>query len=193
MQLDRNFLQSVITLYEELTKNGIYIVYIGKFTQKVTSMFSTMLEEELGKKSEDKKTRRRVYHAMVEIMQNIQRHAEQYSEEAFSNGLFMIGKKDKVYYIITLNKVNAENEKRIITAINEVNNASKEELNKMYKNQLKNGKINKDGGAGLGLIDIVRKTENKIDYMFIPVNFAEKYFVLKSELDPCKLKSDEPK
>jgi len=188
MQLDRTFLESIISLYDELSENGIYIVYIGKFTQKVTSIFSAMLEEELDKKSEDKKTRRRVYHTMVEAMQNIQRHAEQFSDEVFSNGLFMVGKREKVYYIITLNKVNAENEKRIVTAIKEVNSASKEDLNKMYKKQLKDGKINKNGGAGLGLIDIVRKTENKIDYMFIPVNFAEKYFVLKTEIDPSKLK-----
>jgi len=190
MQLDKNFLESIIALYEELTKNGIYIVYIGKFSQRITSMFSAMLEEELDKKSEDKKTRRRIYHAMVETMQNIQRHSEKYSEDVYSNGLFMIGQKNKIYYIITLNKVKVENEKRIADAIQEVNNATKEELNDMYKKQLKEGKINKNGGAGLGLIDIARKTENKLDYMFIPINFDEKYFVLKAELDPCKLNND---
>ena len=104
MELDSTFIESITALYDELTNNGIYIVYIGKFTQRITSMFSTMLEEELDKKSEDKKTRRRVYHAMIETMQNIQRHTEQYSETIFSNGLFMIGKKDSIYYIITLNK-----------------------------------------------------------------------------------------
>lgn len=188
MKLDRNFLDSVIALYDELTKNGIYIVYIGKFTQKVTSMFSAMLEEELNKKSENKKTRRRIYHAMVETMQNIQRHAEEYSDEVFSNGLFMIGLKEKIYYIITLNKINIKNEDKIAKAIKQVNNATKDELNNMYKKQLKEGKINPQGGAGLGLIDIARKTENKIEYMFIPINFAEKYFILKAELDPAKLK-----
>ncbi len=188
MELDSTFIESITALYDELTNNGIYIVYIGKFTQRITSMFSTMLEEELDKKSEDKKTRRRVYHAMIETMQNIQRHTEQYSETIFSNGLFMIGKKDNIYYIITLNKISVENEKKIETAIKEVNSATKEELNTMYKHQLKNGKINKDGGAGLGLIDIVRKTENKIDYLFIPTSFSERYFVLKAEIDPNKIK-----
>lgn len=186
MQLEKTYLESIIALYEELSSNGIYIVYIGKFSQKITSMFSAMLEEELNKKSEDKKTRRRIYHAMVEIMQNIQRHAEKYSKEDFSNGLFMIGQKENIYYIITLNKIKIINKKRTIEAIKEVNNATKEELNKMYKKQLKDGKINKNGGAGLGLIDIVRKTENKIDYMFIPINFNEEYFILKAELNPLK-------
>jgi hypothetical protein len=148
-------------------------------------MFSTMLEEELDK-TEDKKTKRRVYHAMVETMQNIQRHAEDFSDEVFSNGLFMIGKKKSIYYIITINKIQATNEEKIKKAIDCVNEATPEELNEMYKKQLKNGKIGEHGGAGLGLIDIARKTENKIEYMFLPINVAEEYFILKAEVDPIK-------
>jgi len=179
-------MQSVLSLYDELTANGIYIVYIGKFTQRITSMFTSMLEEELGKISEEKKTRRRVYHAMVETMQNIQRHAEEFSDEVFSNGLFMIGKKDSIYYIITSNKIKVPNKNTITSAIDKVNNCTKEELNEMYKTQLKNGKIGEHGGAGLGLIDIARKTENKIEYLFLPISFTEEYFVLKAEVDPKK-------
>ncbi len=186
MEIDRVFMQSVLSLYDELTANGIYIVYIGKFTQRITSMFTSMLEEELGKISEEKKTRRRVYHAMVETMQNIQRHAEEFSDEVFSNGLFMIGKKDSIYYIITSNKIKVPNKNTITSAIDKVNNCTKEELNEMYKTQLKNGKIGEHGGAGLGLIDIARKTENKIEYLFLPISFTEEYFVLKAEVDPKK-------
>lgn len=190
MKIDPIFMQSVLSLYDELTTNGIYIVYIGKFTQKITSMFSTMLEEELDKNSEDKKTRKRVYHAMVETMQNIQRHAEEYSSDVFSNGLFMIGKKEKIYYIITSNKISVMSKDKVSKAIDKVNECSREELNCMYKKQLKDGKIGEHGGAGLGLIDIARKTENKIEYLFLPINISEEYFVLKAEVDPMKFRMD---
>ncbi|MBN2890434.1 MAG: SiaB family protein kinase [Bacteroidales bacterium] len=193
MEIDRVFMQSVLSLYDELATNGIYIVYIGKFTQRITSMFSAMLEEELEKHSEDKKTRKRVYHAMVETMQNIQRHAEEYSEEVFSNGLFMIGKRDKIFYIITSNKISVSSKEKVVLAIDKVNNCTREELNEMYKKQLKDGKIGEHGGAGLGLIDIARKTENKIEYLFLPINFTEEYFVLKAEVDPNKFHLSEDK
>lgn len=186
MQLDRTFLESVINLYDELNSNGIYIVYIGKFTNRVTSIFSSMLEEELDKKSEDKKTKRRVFHAMVETMQNIQRHAEEFNGELYTNGLFMVGKMAHIYYIITINKVNVKNKAQLSDSIELVNKCTVEELNEMYKEQLKNGKISEHGGAGLGLIDIARKTDNKIDYMYIPINIAEEYFILKAEVDPSK-------
>jgi len=189
MKLDVNFVESIITLYDSLRINGIYIVYIGKFTQKITSMFSSMLEEELDKRSEERKIRRRIYHAMVETMQNIQRHSEQYTDEDFTNGLFMIGKKKGIYYIITVNKIYVEKEDQIAAAIEQVNNATIEELNNMYKKQLLEGKIGEKGGAGLGLIDIVRKTQNKLEYLFLPINFKEKHFVLKAEIDPEKFHS----
>lgn len=188
MEIDRVFMKSVLSLYDELTANGIYIVYIGKFTQRITSMFSAMLEEELGKNSEQKKTRKRIYHAMVETMQNIQRHAEEYSDDVFSNGLFMIGKKENIYYIITTNKISITSKEKVVKAIDKVNSSTKEELNAMYKKQLKDGKIGEHGGAGLGLIDIARKTESKIEYLFLPINFSEEYFVFKAEVDPSKFK-----
>ncbi len=186
MELDKSFIENVLTLYDELNENGIYIVYIGKFTQRITSMFATMLEEELDRNNVDKKVKRRVYHAMVETMQNIQRHADTYNDEIFTNGLFMIGRMKSIYYIITINKVNISKKQRIISAINIVNNASKDELNDMYKRQLRDGEIGEEGGAGLGLIDIARKTENKLEYLFIPINVNEEYFVLKAEVDPEK-------
>lgn len=186
MKLDVLFVESLINLYDTLRVNGVYIVYIGKFTQKVTSMFSSMLEEELDKRSEDRKIRRRIYHTMVETLQNIQRHAEEYSDGDFMNGMFMIGKKKGVYYIITINKVTSEKEKEITQAIEQVNNATLEELNQMYKKQLLEGKIGDKGGAGLGLIDIVRKTHCKLEYLFLPININEKNFVLKAEIDPSK-------
>lgn len=191
MQLDKAFIETIITLYEELNINGIYIVYIGKFTQKITSMFSSMLEEELEKENVEKKVKRRVYHAIVETMQNIQKHADRFDEKFFSDGLFMIGKIKHIYYIITVNKVQASKRESVAQAIEQVNNKSLEELNEMYKQQLKNGKINEEGGAGLGLIDIVRKTRNNIDYMFIPININEQYFIFKAEVDPLKFYVDE--
>lgn len=190
MQLEKAFIETIINLYDELNINGIYIVYIGKITQKVTSMFSSMLEEELEKEKVEKKTKRRVYHAIVETMQNIQKHAEGFDENFFSNGLFMIGKIKHIYYIITVNKISTSKSEIVASAIDQVNNKSREELNEMYKKQLKDGKISEAGGAGLGLIDIARKTENKIEYMFLPININEEYFIFKAEIDPLKFYID---
>ncbi len=184
MRLDPTFMESVLNLYEALLENGIYVVYIGKFNQQITKFFSEMVEGELEKECNNKVTRRRVYHTIVEILQNMQRHTDEIGE---GSGLFMIGRKEHIYYIITSNKIFKKKEEQIKQTLDRINQATLEELKIMYKEQLVNGRLSEKGGAGLGLIDIARKTESKYEYLFIPINFEYDYFVLKIEIDRIKL------
>ena len=184
MKLDPYFMESILNLNDALIENGIYVVYIGKFNQQITKFFSDMIESELEKECKEKITRRRVYHTIVEILQNMQRHTEELGE---GNGLFMIGRKDHIYYIITSNKILKENVQKLKDTLDRINAATKEELKEMYKRQLLEGNISEKGGAGLGLIDIARKTESQYEYLFLPINFELEYFVLKIEIDSVKL------
>ncbi len=184
MKLDPYFMESILNLYDALIENGIYVVYIGKFNQQITKFFSDMIESELEKECKEKVTRRRVYHTIVEILQNMQRHTEELGE---GSGLFMIGRRDHIYYIITSNKILKANVQKLKEALDKINASSRDELKEMYKKQLLEGNISERGGAGLGLIDIARKTESKYEYLFLPINFELDYFVLKIEIDSIKL------
>lgn len=182
MELDKNFMQNVLSLYDELIENGISVVYIGKFTHQVVKMFTEKNEEEMEQSNEEKQVKRRVHHSLVEILQNMQKHSTEFQTEySLINGLFMIGRKEGIYYIMTANKVTKHDIAHLTQALETVNNASREELNAMYKKQLKEGHISSKGGAGLGLIDIARKTDGKLEYLFMPVNGTD-YFVLKVEI-----------
>lgn len=192
MELDKDFMGAVLSLYDELIDNGISIVYIGKFNQKIVTFFPAMLEEQMHQVSESRKIKKRVYHTLVETLQNLQRHSDaitQYNIEK-SSGVFMIGKKDNIYYIITSNKIVTETIPKLTRAIETVNNATPEELKKMYKKQLRDGSLSKKGGAGLGLIDIARKTDEKLDYLFIPIDNNLNYFVLKAEINTDNIPKD---
>ena len=184
MKLDPYFMESILNLYDSLIENGIYVVYIGKFNQQITKFFSDMIETELSKECKDRVTRRRVYHTIVEILQNMQRHTEELGE---GSGLFMIGRREHIYYIITSNKILKQNVPKLQETLDKINSSTKEELKAMYKKQLLEGNISERGGAGLGLIDIARKTESKYEYLFLPINFELDYFVLKIEIDSIKL------
>lgn len=191
MELDINFMSSVLSLSDELVGNGISVVYIGKFNQQVTKLFTAMYEQEMEQQSESKKTRRRVYHTMVEILQNMQKHTTELMENFnLGNGIFMIGKADDTYYIITCNKIAKKDILSLTQAIEQVNSCTNEELKQLYKKQLREGKISNKGGAGLGLIDIARKTSEKLDYVFLPIRNCD-YFVLKVEINTKSLSEDE--
>jgi hypothetical protein len=45
---------------------------------------------------------------------------------------------------------------------------------------MKEGVLSSKGGAGLGLIDIARKTGNKLVYHFLPISDTLSFFLLTS-------------
>ena len=56
-------------------------------------------------------------------------------------------------------------------------------LKQMYKKQINEGKISSRGGAGLGLIDIARKSGQKLKYQFLDLNNNYYFFILEIEVD----------
>ncbi len=188
MKLDVSLIKSVLNIYDELFSNGIYLVYLGDFNHEVTKMFTSMAEDDLERKSEDHATIRKVYHVMVETLQNLSRHSDELTDDgSFGKGLFMIGKKDDSYYIITANRVSEQKKDNLKEAFDEINQASKEELKEMWVQQIKHGKLSEKGGAGLGLIDIARKTTGNHDYQFIPFEDGNYFFILKVEINTKKI------
>ncbi len=181
---DIKFIGSIIKLYDSLEKQGISLVYLGKFNHKITKMFTALSGDETDLNNEEIVVKRKLHHTVVEILQNMTKHSTKlFTKVNFGKGMFILGKKSNAYYIITANKVSLSEKKNLTSAIEEVNAATHEELKEMYKKQLVEGVISRRGGAGLGLIDIARKTRNKLEYHFLPLNSKQKYFILKVKVD----------
>ncbi|MEL6535893.1 MAG: SiaB family protein kinase [Bacteroidota bacterium] len=187
MKLDVSFIKLVLNLYDEMRVNGISLVYLGEFNHQITKMFTNMQEEELTRKDEERKTIRRVYHAMVETLQNMNKHSDELMEPGqVGSGFFVIGKKEATYYIITSNKVANDKIPGLKSALEEVNSATPQELKEMFKKQIKEGSLSDKGGAGLGLIDIARKSGYPLDYQFLPLDQTHSFFILKVEIHARK-------
>ena len=62
--------------------------------------------------------------------------------------------------------------------LDEVNSLNKEELKEYYKRILNNGEMSMKGGGGLGMIDIARKTGEKLDYNFLEIDNKVSFFTL---------------
>ena len=182
--IESHFVAGIEVMYDNLISNGINIVYIGRFSHSIIKMFGSMAEEDMENGSLDSTTRKRVYHAIIEILQNMSKHSDEISDEKqVGRGLFMIGKKSNKYFIITSNKIKLSQVSKVEDSLLELNNASHEELNEMYYKQLKDGRLSSKGGAGLGLIDIARKTNKKLLYNFIPNDKEYAYFIMKVTID----------
>ncbi|MFI5150698.1 MAG: DUF6272 family protein, partial [Bacteroidia bacterium] len=89
---------------------------------------------------------------------------------------------DNQYNIITGNYIKSRNVSGLKNRLDEINKLSKEELKDYYKMVLNNGEMSDKGGGGLGMIDIARKTGEKLNYNFMPVDDSYSFFSLNIKI-----------
>lgn len=179
MSADISFIKSVLSLHDEMASNGFSLVYEGEFSHEVMKMFTSMAERDMDKTNEERSVKRKVFHVMVECLQNMTKHSDdQDIDDQVGNGLFIVGKKDGIWNVITANKINKDKIDGLKDSIDHINSLSKDELNALYKKQIREGSLSEKGGAGLGLIDIARKTGRRLDYQFLPLEDSNNYFFL---------------
>lgn len=126
---------------------------------------------------------------MVEGLQNITKHQADIDLELEENyGVFVLKKENNNYFITTGNLIENENIDQLTFQIEQVNSLSKDELKEYHKKILIDGKISNKGGAGLGLIDMARKSGNKLLYGFEKYNNSYSYFYLHTEIPSIESK-----
>src|SRR3989339_102687 len=176
--VDLNF---AYLLFDGMQKDNLGYIYRGHFDQNITDNILLLTESNLEKEEQSSKVRKRIYSIMVEGLQNITRHQED-SEEASHEyfGIFVIQKKEDKYYITTGNVADNANIDTLKRLLEKINSLEKDALKDYYKEVLEEGSLSNKGGAGLGLIDMARKSGNKLIYDFVDVNEKYSYFYLQT-------------
>lgn len=164
--------------------NGeIVLSYKGNIDSDVINHVLDTVENKMVEVNEHSKLRKKVYNVLVESLQNLYHHVDPVPEDFEDQsseryGLLIVKKIEGGYTIITGNFVKAEHIEKLEEKIKRINRSSHEEIKELYKFILNHQKISQKGGGGLGLVDIARKTGNKLDYSFKVYNEKHSFFYL---------------
>lgn len=179
---EQNYLEFVLDLHKVLLRKDIILVYEGEVDQTITKAFTSLVERNLASSEESLMLKKRIYHVMVECLQNICKHSDNMlTGEAISpgEGVFIVAKNKDSYLIISGNAVYINRLQDLKETIDHINSLSMDELKDYYKQQLRASRLSDKGGAGLGLIDIAKKTGRKIEYLTETINEEVVFFILK--------------
>lgn len=179
MENELGFIQSLLS--DEFVDEGFPLIYKGEFNHQIMKLFTSMAESKIMKSQKEDSVRKKVFHVMVECLQNITKHSEKTNEDGkrIGYGMCVVGEKTDYYYVVTGNKVKNKEAEKLKIKLEELNTKNKEELSALHKKQMKEGRLSEKEGAGLGLIDIIRKTGQKIIYDFVPLDNDHKYFIME--------------
>lgn len=181
--LDKEKLGFIYKLFKAMQKNNLNYIYRGIFTANITDNILSLAESNLVQKEDPRALRRKVYNVMVEGLQNITKHqAGLEVDEDLNYGVFVLKKEHYKYFITTGNLIKNEFIDTLSKQITQVNSLDKDELKAYHREVLLHGKISNKGGAGLGLIDMARKSGNKLLYAFEKLDDKFSYFYLHTEI-----------
>jgi len=178
-----SFQDLVYNFHETIQPLDVKLIYEGEINHDIMKVFTSLTEN--GLKTEEFKGQKKVFNVMVECLQNISKHsdsADGRKHENTGNGIFLIANNDQELNIVTGNTLRKEKESVVSEKIDHINTLSKEELREYYKKMLKENTISNKGGAGLGFIDIARKTQNKLSYSFNKINDEYSFFILSAKI-----------
>jgi hypothetical protein len=174
-----NFLMSGFTEME-LNKRSDKIVfsYMGKPTHEMIDLILEMSETKLRIIESNSTIVKRIVNVLIEILQNIFNHGEDFSVVDHQSFKFFLFKQGDDYFIITENFIKTKEVNNLISKLDGYLSMSDEDITRTYRKTLDNGGFSIKGGAGLGLINIIRKSNGNLEYKFSKVDKENSMFRL---------------
>jgi len=171
--------------HDSLLQKELVHSYRGTVNSEVVGDILEEVEHKMLDSIESKKIRKRCYNVLVEAIQNLFHHAGEVPgkiEKEFGKnfGLFAftcVG--DSTYRVSLGNYISESSIRKLQERMDQINYLSRSELKVLYKLILNNDEFSDKGGGGLGIIDMARRTGNKLEYRFEKYDDEYYFFVLE--------------
>ncbi|MCQ2976050.1 MAG: SiaB family protein kinase [Bacteroidales bacterium] len=169
--------------FVDVEKDDFQYIYRGEITPILIMNVLDFAKSNLAKAVDTKNLKNRIYYIMGEGLQNITRHQVDNSKGNIDDSaIVFIHKKMNKYYIVTGNLMRRSEENSLKEKIDYINKLSPEELNEYCRDIRLVPGFNERGGGSLGLIEMAKRSGNKLSYLMVPINEEKSYFYLSIEI-----------
>lgn len=139
------------------------------------------METRLDQTDDDPQRKKKFYHILVESLQNVFHHMEGMKQaqngKLDKEAMFLVGHNPETgYRILTGNFMSSEDVPALHLKLEKINKLNPDELREYYREKLGSTELSEKGGAGLGFIDMARKSGQKLEFNFYPVEQGIHFF-----------------
>ncbi|MBK6540971.1 MAG: hypothetical protein IPG10_06760 [Flavobacteriales bacterium] len=178
-------LDRIYDLYDELERRRVMLSFKGDLSEELVSALLGLVERKMSVLEPDARMRKRVFNVAMECLQNLYHHNTRLrladvegTATNIAHGVVMIMHHDKGYSVLTGNFVADKDVHLLKDHLDRINAMAPDELRGFYQQTLANGRYTNSGGGGLGIIDIARKSGQKLEYGFVPFDTESAFFSL---------------
>ncbi|PRY96000.1 SiaB family protein kinase [Marinilabilia salmonicolor] len=169
--------------YAHKLQGDVIFKYTGSISPEMITHALEAVEDSPLLRKERLQTRKKVYNVFVECLQNLYHHVDAppagLSAGGSPNfGIVCLVHDGSFFRVTTGNFILRSKVNFIKDRIEQLNSLSDEEVRMLYRDILGNEALSEKGGGGLGMLDIVRKTGNKLEYFLYPYDGEHIFFSL---------------
>lgn len=174
-------LESLYKYKKELENNGIIFSFTGPMSHQVVEGVGNALKVKMEEDSVVKTVTMKVFSIFVEQVQNVINYSDEREPEVsdMAFGIIVVGKEDESFFIYCGNRIKKENVEKLKTNLEELSKMDKAELKEFYKKKRKEGSDEQSKGAGIGFIEMARKSTKPLEFSFENISSTHSFFTIK--------------
>lgn len=168
----------------DLEKEKVILYYKGPVFQSLMEEMGETVIKQIRLPENFHHKRERLFFIFVELVQNIIRYSRVkvqtlQIEPELKDGVFVLGEKEGNIYCIAGNPIYTTDVDRIEKKIKKILDMTQNELREYYKEKRRLSPDADSVGAGLGFIEIARKSIEPISYSFDPMSEDLSFFSMR--------------
>lgn len=181
---------TVHSLYASLGDDLLSLIYSGNFPDDLSARLIQLAEQAVAQEDGRRTERTRLAFIMVEAYQNIIRHRAHLPAE-LANGpgrsMFMLRSGTMAHHVTAIDPIRADEAGKLHGLLTQVEGKDRAQLKEMFLGALQHGRISERGGAGLGIIEMARRSGNRLVHGFAPIDAMHARFTLMATLGRSKV------
>ncbi len=173
----------IFNLYENLNKDGVIFCFSGSTSQSIIEGIGETLRQKMELEGAGLSVINRVFTVFVEQIHNILHYSEEkVAQEPASDGelrfgIVLVGTWESRYYVRCGNYISNNNVDRLSQLLVQLQGMDKEQLKVLYKERRRSAESgDASKGAGLGFIEIARKSTEPLKFDITRVDDRKSFF-----------------
>lgn len=176
-------MNNIYDIFEKLDERNVLLSFKGMITPDLLTTILQIIESKMNSYEERPKVKKKVFNVLVECLQNLYHHIDKdiivnETTKRERAALVMIARNEHDHQIMTGNYMETKDVADLKEKLDFVNGMDRDELKAYYKEVLNNGARSSKGTAGLGMVDIARKSGQKLGYHFLEISPQLSFFSL---------------
>ena len=169
----------------ELERHGIFLAFCGPISQELLVEIGDTLKNKMKLEEASSSSTTKTFAVLIEQAQNIIHYSSEKIPDdkrdvALSSGILVVGRDQEYYYVLCGNKISNGSIDMLTSKLTTLQDMGKDELKRHYKEQRRKNSHKESKGAGLGFIELARKSVKPIEFSFKPIDEHFSFFSLKT-------------